>query len=76
MLYGESVVPPLRGYVFTDLSACLRPFGDPLSVLTERGERATKGLRSRPLETGFLYGGSEGRRAHSVRVRRNAIDAI
>ena len=41
MLYGESVVPSLRWYVFTNLSACLRPFGDPLSVLTERGERET-----------------------------------
>ena len=48
----------------------------PLSVLTERGERATKGLQSRPLESGFLYGGLEGRRAYSVRVRPGAIYAI
>ena len=44
-------------YVFTGRSAGPTPFGDPLSVLTERGERATKGLRSRPLDSGFLYGG-------------------
>ena len=34
--------------------------GGPLSVLTERGERATKGLQSRPLETGFFIRGFGG----------------
>ena len=32
--------------------------------------------QSRPLDSGFLYGGSEGRRAYSVRIRPNAINAI
>ena len=42
----------------------------------DRGERRAKGLQSRPLDSGFLYGGSEGRRAYSVRVRIGAINAI
>ena len=37
-----------------------RPSGGPLSVLTERGERATKGLQSRPLESGFFIRGFGG----------------
>ena len=46
----------LEFYRFTSRSSYLTPFGDPLSVLTERGERATKGLQSRPLETAFNAG--------------------
>ena len=34
-----------------------------LCLKKDRGERQTKGLQSRPLDSGFLYGGSEGRRA-------------
>ena len=52
-------------YAFTYLSAKRTPFGDSIFLLVkkDRGERHAKGLQSRPLETGFLYGGSEGRRA-------------
>ena len=55
-----------------------RPSGHHIFLCVKKDieERHAKGLQSRPLESGFLYGGSEGRRAHSVRVRRNAIDAI
>ena len=53
-------------YVFTDLSAKRTPFGDSIFLLVkkDRGERHAKGLRSRPLDSGFLYGGLEGRRAY------------
>ena len=52
-------------YVFTGRSARRTPFGDSIFLLVkkDRGERHAKGLQSRPLESGFLYGGSEGRRA-------------
>ena len=38
-------------------------------------ERRAKGLQSRPLESAFIRG-NEGRRAHSVRIRIGAINAI
>ena len=43
-----------------------RPSGGPIFRCTtkDRGERRAKGLQSRPLDSGFLYGGSEGRRAN------------
>ena len=47
-----------------------------LCVKKDMEERHAKGLQSRPLDSGFLYGGSEGRRAYSVRIRPNAINAI
>ena len=64
-------------YVFTDLILyCTSgPFGDPLSGLPERGERATKGLQSRPLETCFLMR-TPFRRALCLPFRNGAIDAI
>ena len=34
-----------------------------LCVKKDMEERHAKGLQSRPLDSGFLYGGSEGRRA-------------
>ena len=51
-----------RFNVFTDLVLLntAGPFGDPLSGLPERGERATKGLQSRPLETCFDTGERRG----------------
>ena len=62
LVNGEGV---FWGYVFTGRAAKRTPFGDPIFLCLKKdgGERQTKGLRSRPLETGFLYGGSEGRRA-------------
>ena len=65
-------------YVFTDLSA-LPTVSDGhifLCLKKDMEERQTKGLQSRPLDSGFLYGGSEGRRAYSVRIRPGAIYAI
>ena len=67
-------------YVFTDL-ICLPTSGPSggsifLLVKKDRGERHAKGLRSRPLDSGFLYGGLEGRRAYSLRIRPSAIYAI
>ena len=55
-----------------------RPSGGSIFLLVkkDRGERHAKGLQSRPLESGFLYGGSEGRRASVLRVRPGAINAI
>ena len=49
-------------YVFTKLVlfGTSGPFGDPLTGLPERGERATKGLQSRPLETCFDTGERRG----------------
>ena len=46
-------------YVFTDLSANPTPSGGSIFRCTtkDRGERRAKGLRSRPLDSGFLYGG-------------------
>ena len=51
-----------RFNVFTDLVLLntAGPVGDPLSGLPERGERATKGLQSRPLETCFDTGERRG----------------
>ena len=65
-------------YVFTELVlfATSGPFGDPLSGLPERGERATKGLQSRPLETCFDTGERRGDVRTFLRIRRNAINAI
>ena len=53
-------------YVFTDRSAQLTTSGGSIFLLVkkDRGERHAKGLRSRPLDSGFLYGGLEGRRAY------------
>ena len=64
-------------YVFTELVlfATSGPFGDPLSGLPERGERATKGLQSRPLETCFFMR-TPFRRALCQPSRNGAIDAI
>ena len=47
-----------------------------LCVKKDIEERHAKGLQSRPLDSGFLYGGSEGRRASVLRVRPGAINAI
>ena len=47
-----------------------------LCVKKDMEERHAKGLQSRPLDSGFLYGGSEGRRADFLRVRIGAINAI
>ena len=47
-----------------------------LCVKKDMEERHAKGLQSRPLESGFSYGGLEGRRAYSVRIRIGAINAI
>ena len=60
---GDAIVLFL---VFTFLSTNPTPFGDSIFLLVkkDRGERHAKGLQSRPLESGFLYGGLEGRRAH------------
>ena len=64
--------------VFTFLSTNPTPFGDSIFLLVKKDmeERHAKGLQSRPLESGFLYGGSEGRRAGVLRVRLGAIYAI
>ena len=72
---GDAIVLFL---VFTFLSTNPTPFGDSIFLLVkkDRGERHAKGLQSRPLDSGFLYGGLEGRRAYSVRVRIGAINAI
>ena len=70
-VFTESVRHPAAGasggwtfgfYVFTKLVlfGTAGPFGDPLSGLPERGERATKGLQSRPLETCFDTGERRG----------------
>ena len=52
-------------YVFTSRVRRATTSGGPifLCLKKDRGERQTKGLQSRPLDSGFLYGGSEGRRA-------------
>ena len=64
--------------VFTELVlfGTSGPFGDPLSGLPERGERATKGLQSRPLETCFDTGERRGDVRTFLRIRIGAIDAI
>ena len=86
-VFTESVRHPAAGasggwtfgfYVFTKLVlfGTAGPFGDPLSGLPERGERATKGLQSRPLETCFDTGERRGDVRTLLRVRFGAIDAI
>ena len=49
----------LEFYRFTSRSSYLTPFGDSIFRCTTKdgGERRAKGLRSRPLDSGFLYGG-------------------
>ena len=49
-------------YVFTSRSAQFTPSGGSIFRCTtkDRGERRAKGLRSRPLDSGFLYGGMRG----------------
>ena len=49
-------------YVFTDRSAQLTTSGGSIFLLVkkDRGERHAKGLQSRPLDSGFLYGGFGG----------------
>ena len=42
----------------------------------DRGERRAKGLRSRPLDSGFLYGGMRGDVRTFLRVRIGAFYAI
>ena len=81
--WPRSATDALRGlhlslYVFTCRSALLATSGGPifLCLKKDRGERQTKGLQSRPLDSGFLYGGSEGRRAGVLRIRPGAINAI
>ena len=84
--FTELVLHPASGpfgaklfafYVFTGLVLLNTsgPFGDPLSGLPERGERATKGLQSRPLETCFFMR-TPFRRALCLPSRNGAIDAI
>ena len=78
MLYGEQTVPSLRVYVFSNLSAFPTVSDGHIFLCVKKDieERHAKGLQSRPLDSGFLYGGLEGRRAYSVRVRIGAINAI
>ena len=56
----------LAFYVFTNLSTIPTTSGGSIFRCTTKdgGERRAKGLKSRPLESGFLYGGLEGRRAY------------
>ena len=52
-------------YNFTNFSPIPTTSGGHIFLCLKKDmeERQTKGLQSRPLESGFLYGGSEGRRA-------------
>ena len=49
----------LRFTVFTGILFSVRPLGGSIFRCTtkDRGERRAKGLQSRPLDSGFLYGG-------------------
>ena len=69
--YGHSLFGRPSGgrnlFILRFYRHCLfgRPFGDSIFLLVkkDRGERHAKGLQSRPLDSGFLYEGLEGRRA-------------
>ena len=59
---GEETCRGMRFYVH---SLFTRPSGGPIFLCLKKDieERHAKGLQSRPLDSGFLYGGLEGRRA-------------
>ena len=65
-------------YVFTGRIRRPTTSGGPIFRCTTKdgGERRAKGLQSRPLDSGFLYGGYEGRRTCVLRIRIGAIYAI
>ena len=72
------VAPCCLFYVVTSRSAQFTPSGGSIFRCTtkDRGERRAKGLQSRPLNSGFLYGGMRGDVRTFLRVRIGAIDAI
>ena len=73
--FGDSI---FRCTFFTNLSTKPTTSGGDIFLCVKKDieERHAKGLQSRPLDSGFLYGGSEGRRASVLRVRPGAINAI
>ena len=66
LLVTTSGGPILRCTFFTNLSTKPTTSGGHifLCVKKDMEERHAKGLQSRPLDSGFLYGGLEGRRAY------------